>query len=123
MLKNEPHVYMIRIIDQIIPINGMLKNSTFLQWSISKRSNNTNKWNAQEPFNASSNLSMRSNNTNKWNAQERLVVPLKTVLRSNNTNKWNAQEPITKLVPFSFDQIIPINGMLKNLPSSIAESH
>ena len=49
---------------------------------------------------------LRSNNTNKWNAQEPhalmgiimldQIIPingmLKIHVRSNNTNKWNAQE-------------------------------
>ena len=36
-------------------------------------------------------------------------------LRSNNTNKWNAQEPHALMGIIMLDQIIPINGMLKNL--------
>ena len=35
----------------------------------------------------------RSNNTNKWNAQEQKVLKKAPDNRSNNTNKWNAQEP------------------------------
>ena len=34
--------------------------------------------------------------------------------RSNNTNKWDAQEPFPDTIPIYPDQIIPINGMLKN---------
>ena len=38
---------------------------------MSIRSNNTNKWNAQEHNHPQGEMNMRSNNTNKWNAQER----------------------------------------------------
>ena len=34
--------------------------------------------------------------------------------RSNNTNKWDAQEPKEEFIEEAQDQIIPINGMLKN---------
>ena len=36
-------------------------------------------------------------------------------LGSNNTNKWNAQELYTLGRSYTSDQIIPINGMLKNI--------
>ena len=35
---------------------------------------------------------IRSNNTNKWNAQEPRSRDILQSTRSNNTNKWNAQE-------------------------------
>ena len=35
---------------------------------------------------------VRSNNTNKWNAQEQTQVYKFVEPGSNNTNKWNAQE-------------------------------
>ena len=57
---------------------------------------------------------MGSNNTNKWNAQEHPAIEYLSEFRSNNTNKWNAQEPIGVIVRSLDDQIIPINGMLKN---------
>ena len=37
---------------------------------------------------------------------------------SNNTNKWNAQEPKMNIGMMLVDQIIPINGMLKNVRPS-----
>ena len=40
--------------------------------------------------------------------------PLFIFLRSNNTNKWDAQEHIKETIDLGADQIIPINGMLKN---------
>ena len=61
----------------------------------------------------------RSNNTNKWNAQELLFCILCDDNRSNNTNKWNAQE-LRDLCMLQFvDQIIPINGMLKNRSNTL----
>ena len=36
---------------------------------------------------------MRSNNTNKWDAQERHGSLGGGLKGSNNTNKWDAQEP------------------------------
>ena len=40
-------------------------------------------------------------------------------MRSNNTNKWDAQERKPTSTGFSLDQIIPINGMLKNPVQSL----
>ena len=56
-------------------------------------SNNTNKWNAQEPHKQKIYMVLGSNNTNKWNAQEHNQSRFRLDIRSNNTNKWNAQEP------------------------------
>ena len=61
------------------------------------RSNNTNKWDAQEPLNKKFKEFQRSNNTNKWDAQERIASSFQKVRRSNNTNKWDAQEQLTAL--------------------------
>ncbi len=56
----------------------------------------------------------RSNNTNKWDAQEHNSLFYISDDRSNNTNKWDAQElPLIGHLS-GCDQIIPINGMLKN---------
>ena len=41
---------------------------------------------------------------------------------SNNTNKWNAQEPYSSYRLSQIDQIIPINGMLKNFGGKCAYS-
>ncbi len=59
-------------------------------------------------------LRARSNNTNKWDAQELTKECAMQLERSNNTNKWDAQEPNLVHHIEHFDQIIPINGMLKN---------
>ena len=37
----------------------------------------------------------RSNNTNKWDAQEHSATLICMLVRSNNTNKWDAQELLT----------------------------
>ena len=81
-------------------------------------SNNTNKWDAQEQRFYNSWRKSRSNNTNKWDAQEQIKRPTCFKVRSNNTNKWNAQERPSLPIRLGVDQIIPINGMLKN-PSKI----
>ena len=78
-------------------------------------SNNTNKWNAQERVLGFLFQILRSNNTNKWNAQERISIWLTVNSWSNNTNKWNAQELSLWWNLCLSDQIIPINGMLKNI--------
>ena len=57
-----------------------------------KRSNNTNKWDAQEPMGCTSFRALGSNNTNKWDAQEPRPDPYWPPEGSNNTNKWDAQE-------------------------------
>ena len=62
------------------------------------RSNNTNKWDAQEQKLRLNIHSFRSNNTNKWDAQELIKSNVLYSLRSNNTNKWDAQELL--LVPY-----------------------
>ena len=56
------------------------------------RSNNTNKWNAQEQCRQMDIEHAGSNNTNKWNAQEQCRQMDIEHAGSNNTNKWNAQE-------------------------------
>ena len=78
------------------------------------RSNNTNKWDAQERRNAIALSFSGSNNTNKWDAQELICKERFRLDRSNNTNKWDAQEQATLSKIKARDQIIPINGMLKN---------
>ena len=77
-------------------------------------SNNTNKWDAQEPMVFNDFAFPGSNNTNKWDAQELNCFCLSQKQRSNNTNKWDAQEHTYPRLPYQSDQIIPINGMLKN---------
>ena len=42
------------------------------------------------------------------------TVTFNLLYRSNNTNKWDAQERVDHTIPSHPDQIIPINGMLKN---------
>ena len=70
MLKNAVDCVLVFSTDQIIPINGMLKNFLFCIFRDNQRSNNTNKWNAQEQVSHLHRALGGSNNTNKWNAQE-----------------------------------------------------
>ena len=44
-----------------------------------------------------------------------------TSIGSNNTNKWDAQEQRIQLFLCGLDQIIPINGMLKNMDYKFME--
>ena len=82
--------------------------------SLMDGSNNTNKWDAQEHPRLELFKHRRSNNTNKWDAQELLPLAIQSRIGSNNTNKWDAQEQRIWTNRQATDQIIPINGMLKN---------
>ena len=55
-----------------------------------------------------------SNNTNKFNPQEPIGKRTYQTQRSNNTNKFNPQEHGTALIPLLSVQIIQINSILKN---------
>ena len=83
--------------------------------SLLKSSNNTNKFNPQEPWVVSFDSCISSNNTNKFNPQEPISTPPTKQKSSNNTNKFNPQEQ--KIANFSrfLVQIIQINSILKNM--------
>ena len=55
-----------------------------------------------------------SNNTNKYNPQEPYLGFPASLFRSNNTNKYNPQEPGQFTIYFISVQIIRINTILKN---------
>ena len=56
-----------------------------------------------------------SNNTNKFNPQEPISLFLNKSKSSNNTNKFNPQELGSPIVLLKLVQIIQINSILKNL--------
>ena len=55
-----------------------------------------------------------SNNTNKFNPQEPIVHKTEGPYRSNNTNKFNPQELKKSVFRVRLVQIIQINSILKN---------
>ena len=107
-----------------------------LVFNDSSSSNNTNKFNPQEPVIMPLSANVGSNNTNKFNPQERDVLKDFSFYSSNNTNKFNPQEPTSppsssaissnntnKFNPQELEltieeqemvQIIQINSILKN---------
>ncbi len=80
------------------------------------RSNNTNKWDAQELFHVSKSvicdqiipINGMLKNPIEWtdNADKDQIIPINGMLK----NMYSKKAPLPK------DQIIPINGMLKNWP-------
>ena len=64
-----------------------------------------------------------SNNTNKFNPQEPQTIESFFSICSNNTNKFNPQEPrVLKDIP-GLVQIIQINSILKNYHNIVVYAH